>query len=146
MKIGSRFTIAIHTLLFIYKFDGVMKTSSANIASSVGVNPVIIREILSDLKNANLITVKFGTGGASLNKKPEEISLLDIYKAIIKDEDLFSFHKESNLNCPIGQNIHNVLDEELISIKECFDEKLQSIKLSQLTAKIDTLTKKQTYS
>ncbi len=139
MKVASKFAIAIHTLLFIYKFDNVMKTSSNNIASSVGVNPVIIREVLSDLKNAGIIAVKLGTGGASLNKSPSEITLLDIYKATIKEDNLFSFHKAPNVNCPVGKNIHSVLDKEFESIKNTFDNELKNIKLSTLTDKIDTL-------
>lgn len=143
MKVASKFTIALHTLLFIYKFDGVMKTTSENIASSVGVNPVIIRQVLSDLKNAGLITVKFGTGGASLNKMPSEITFYDIYNAIFQDENLFSFHKSPNEKCPVGENIHNVLDNKLLDIKSCFDKELKSIKLSSITTKLDNLTKKQ---
>lgn len=44
-------------------------------AGSVGVNPVIIRKTLSQLKKADLISVQRGTGGASLLKDPEEINL-----------------------------------------------------------------------
>lgn len=140
MKVTSRFTIAIHTLMFIYKFDGVMKTTSENIAGSVGVNAVIIREILADLKNAGLITVKFGTGGASLNKKVNEISLYDIYKAVIKDDEIFSFHKSPNQKCPVGNNIHKVLDDELLSIKTAFEEQLKNINFSKLVNKLDALS------
>ena len=40
-------------------------------AGSVGVNPVIIRKTLSQLKKADLISVQRGTGGATLVKSPE---------------------------------------------------------------------------
>lgn len=136
MKVASKFTIAVHIMLFILKFDGQMKTSSDNIAASVGVNPVIIRGILSDLKNADLIIVKFGTGGASLKKNAEEISLLDIYKAVIKEDDLFSFHQNPNPKCPVGKSIHLVLDEKLNNAKEAFYNSLANTKLSSLVNNI----------
>lgn len=142
MKVASKFTVAVHTLLFIYNFDGKIKTSSENIASSVGVNPVIIRQVLSDLKNAGIITVKFGTGGASLSKSPSQITLFDIYQAVIDSDDtLFSFHKNPELNCPVGKNIHSVLDSKLEYVEEGFNNRLKSIKLSELTSELDKLTK-----
>ena len=46
------------------------------------MNPVIIRKTLSQLKKAGLIHVARGTGGATLSKTVDEISLLDIYRAV----------------------------------------------------------------
>ena len=46
MKITSRFTVALHTLLVIYKFSPAQKTTSEFIAASVNVNPVVIRRTL----------------------------------------------------------------------------------------------------
>ena len=68
MKISSRFTIAVHTLLCILEFKDEKITSNF-ISESVQVNPVIIRNILIQLQKADIITVKRGTGGISLNKK-----------------------------------------------------------------------------
>ena len=58
------------------------KLTSDFMAGSVGVNPVIIRKTLSQLKKADLISVQRGTGGASLLKDPEEINLLQVYRAV----------------------------------------------------------------
>ena len=58
------------------------KVTSDFLASSVGVNPVIIRKTLSQLKKAELISVARGTGGAEIIKNLEDISLLDIYQAV----------------------------------------------------------------
>lgn len=144
MKVASKFSIAVHTLLYIYKFDGETKTSSENISKSVGVNPVIIRQVLSDLKNAGIITVKFGTGGASLNKNLKDITLLDIYNAVIpKEEGLFSFHQNPEPKCPVGKNIHNVLDDKFLSVKDSFDSSLKEISLLDLAKRLDELTNKQ---
>ena len=50
MQISSRFTIAIHILACIDTFEKDYKITSDFLASSVNVNPVIIRKILSQLK------------------------------------------------------------------------------------------------
>ena len=69
MKIPSRFTIAVHILIAVEYFRKDYKVTSEFLASSVGVNPVIIRGILGQLKKANLIEVQAGSGGAKLLKK-----------------------------------------------------------------------------
>ena len=72
MKISSKFTIAVHTLLLIHYFNKKHKITSNFIASSVNVNPVIIRNILLKLKNAHIVDIKAGSGGATLIKKLDE--------------------------------------------------------------------------
>ena len=112
MQISSRFTIAIHMLTCMEAFKDEYKVTSDFLASSINVNPVVIRRILSQLKDAGLIEVKRGTGGASIAKPLEEITFLDVYRAVecIEDNTLFHFHENPNVNCPVGRNIHNILD------------------------------------
>lgn len=81
MKITSRFTVAVHTLLVIRSFQGKAKTTSEFIAASVNVNPVVIRRALQSLKAAGMVEVKAGSGGAEIIKPLAEISLYDVYKA-----------------------------------------------------------------
>ena len=67
MQIPSRFTIAVHILTLIAQNKGnETKLTSDLMASSVGVNPVIIRKTLSQLKKADLIFVQRGSGGSTL--------------------------------------------------------------------------------
>ena len=70
MQFSSRFTIAVHILLAVNEFDGQCKTTSFFLGNSVNVNPVIIRKTLGQLKDAGLVTVEAGVGGASLAKDP----------------------------------------------------------------------------
>ena len=108
MQISSRFTIATHMLVIIALKGKESKVTSDFLASSVGVNPVIIRKTLSQLKKAELISVARGTGGAEIIKNLEDISLLDIYQAVEclgKTGQLFSFHDNPNPDCPVGANI-----------------------------------------
>lgn len=79
MQISSRFTIAVHTLLCIARFSGSQKVTSAFIAGSVNVNPVVIRRTLGQLKEAGIVLVEAGVGGATLARPAERITLLDVY-------------------------------------------------------------------
>ena len=82
MQIPSRFTIATHMLIIIALEGKENKVTSDFLAASVGVNPVIIRKNLSQLKKAELISVARGTGGTEIVKDLKDISLLDVYQAV----------------------------------------------------------------
>lgn len=132
MQFSSRLPVAVHILLAIVEFDGKEKTTSTFLAGSVNVNPVIIRNTLGQLKAAGLVMVRAGEGGASLAKEPKDITLLDVFDAVEKEEALFHFHENPNPDCPVGKNVHAVLDNKLFAIQEAMREKMKSITLQDL--------------
>ena len=132
MQFSSRLPIAVHILLAIVEFEGKEKTTSTFLAGSVNVNPVIIRNTLGQLKAAGLVTVKAGEGGASLAKEPKNITLMDVFDAVEKEEALFHFHENPNPECPVGKNVHTVLDNKLFAIQEAMRKKMDSITLQDL--------------
>lgn len=137
MQISSRFTIATHMLIILALEGKKQKLTSDILAGSVGVNPVIIRKTLSQLKNAGLISVARGTGGADIIKDLEDISLFDIYCAVEclgKSGQLFRFHDKPNPECPIGKNIHNVLDTRLEAIQKAMEAELAQTSLAEVVA------------
>ena len=108
MTISSRFTVGIHILTLVeLNKDGI--SSSEYIAGSVNTNASLIRKITGMLKKAGLIEVKPGIAGAKLAKKPSEIVLLDVYKAVdvVQEQELFSVHDNPSPNCPVGRNIQD---------------------------------------
>lgn len=134
MQISSRFTLAIHIFACIDTFEGNYKITSDFLASSTNVNPVIIRKILSQLKTAGLIEVARGTGGASIAKPLQEITFLDIYRAVecVGNGKLFHFHENPNTDCPVGKNIHLILDEKLVRVQHAMEKELSSINLEDV--------------
>lgn len=135
MQISSRFTIAVHIFTCIECFKNDYKITSDFLAGSTNVNPVIIRKILSQLKAAGLVNVARGSGGASIAKPLSEITFLDIYKAVecIEDGELFHFHENPNPKCPVGKNIHNILDNKLKRVQEAMEKELASITLKDIS-------------
>lgn len=137
MKITSRFTVAVHTLLVINTFQDKVKTTSEFIASSVNVNPVVIRRTMQSLKAAGMIDVKAGSGGARLARRPEDITLFDMYSAVDSVEgDLFHFHENPNPACPVGRNIHAVLDVKLQEAQAALENRLKKTTLADLAGQI----------
>ena len=134
MQISSRFTLAVHIFACIDTFGKKYKVTSDFRAGSTNVNPVIIRKILGQLKGAGLIEVARGTGGTTVLKPLEEISFLDIYRAVecIENGDLFHFHENPNTDCPVGKNIHYILDDKLLRVQNAMEKELASITLADL--------------
>ncbi len=127
MQISSRFTIALHIFTCVDVFKDERKVTSDFLAGSINTNPVIIRKILSQLKNAGLITVARGTGGIELTKDLSEITFYDVYEAIgaVENGDLFHFHESPNPECPVGRNIHALLDSKLKTIQSALENELK---------------------
>ena len=134
MQISSRFTIAVHMLLCMDIFQEEYKVTSDFMAFSIGVNPVIIRKLLSQLKDAGLAEVKRGPGGAVPAKPLEEITFLDIYRAVdcVGENTLFHFHENPNPDCPVGKNIHRILDGRLVQVQEAMEQELGAITLAMV--------------
>lgn len=138
MQISSRFTVAVHTLLCIAYFDGMFKTTSTFIAGSVGVNPVIVRKTLGQLKAAGLVEVEAGVGGASLARDPADVTLLDVFRATESvNGSLFSFHEHPNPKCPVGRSIHAVLDDELAAAQQALEKRLAQTSLRELIERVE---------
>lgn len=134
MQISSRFTIAIHMFACIDTFKEKEKITSDFMAGSINVNPVIIRKLLQQLKASDLVKVQRGSGGTSINKNLNEITLLDIYKAVecVGHNELFHFHENPNQNCPVGKNIHLILDDKLKRVQDAMENELKSITLDEI--------------
>lgn len=134
MQISSRFTLAIHIFACIDAFQSEYKVTSDFLAGSANVNPVIIRKILGQLKGAGLIEVARGTGGATVAKPLNEITFLDVYQAVecIEKGELFHFHENPNADCPVGRNIHYILDDRLLQVQKAMEDALASITLADL--------------
>lgn len=134
MQISSRFTIAVHILICIEIFKNDYKVTSDFLASSVNVNPVVIRRLLQQLKKAGIINVKRGSGGTDIEKSLDEITLLDIYNAVecVENGKLFHFHEKPNSSCPVGKNIHAVLDVRLEEIQNAMEKEMCSISLQDI--------------
>ena len=134
MQITSRFTVAIHIIACVDYLKDDRKVTSNLIAGSTGVNPVIIRGVLSQLKEAGIVHTRQGVSGITLAKPPADISFYDIYKAVdsVKDEGLFHFHENPNPQCPVGRNIHFATDRRLELIQASMENEMKQIKLSDV--------------
>lgn len=134
MQISSRFTIAVHVLIAIETFKNDRKVTSGFLASSANVNPTVIRRLLQQLKKADIVTVRRGSGGADTGRPLDEITLLDVYNAVepVENGQLFHFHENPNELCPVGRNIHRIMDYRLEEIQSAMEEKMRTVTIADV--------------
>lgn len=134
MQISSRFTVALHIFTCVETFKDEYKVTSDFLANSIGTNPVIIRKILTQLQAAGLIKVLRGTGGIEITRDLKDISFYDVYQAIepLEGGDLFRFHENPSPQCPVGRNIHTLLDDKLFSIQSAMEAEMKRYTLNDL--------------
>ena len=138
MQISSKFTIGVHLLAVINYLGEDEKVTSSVLAGSIGVNPVIVRNVMGNLKEAGLISISQGKSGISLTKAPDHITFYDVYKAVdsVNEDGLFHFHENPNPECPIGRNIHKAMDSKLERVQMCMEEAMRKITLADVMTDI----------
>ena len=135
MQIGSKFTIGVHIITAIDYFKDMDRVNSEFLAGSICVNPVIVRTVISQLREAGIVQTRRGSSGAELIKQLDEITLYDVYKAVGSvdtEEGLFHFHEQPNPDCPVGRNIHRVLDQRLVDAQRAMEEQLKGTTLADI--------------
>ena len=134
MQLSMKCSVAVHCLLFIWEARGKARVTSTLLAQSTGCNPVVIRNILSALKKAGLITVPRGQGGAELCRDPEQITLYQIYAALEPQglTSLIGIHPCDGRTCPVAQNIRRVLRHPYRQIEDAIAATMDGITLASL--------------
>ena len=133
---NSRFAVSVHVLSYLAYKAGA-QTTSAEIASSVDTNAVVIRRLLSALVKARLVlTHKGATGGFSLASAPENITLLDIYRAVEPQVDHGLSRFSPNHKCPVGARIETILRTAFFKAQSGMEAELARVSLSDICSQL----------
>ncbi|UQN09770.1 Rrf2 family transcriptional regulator [Deinococcus sp. QL22] len=128
---NSQYSIAVHILTLLDSSSGA--GASAEIAGSVGVNPVVIRSVTGLLRKAGLLTTQRGVSGAQLTRPAHQISLLDVYRAVNAPDSVLKVHAHPNLACPVGAGIQRALEEVYGQAQAALESRLAEVMLSDIT-------------
>jgi DNA-binding IscR family transcriptional regulator len=134
MHISNKCSIAIHCLIFINEYGAEKKVTGELLSLSTGCNPVTIRNIVSSLKKAGMITVRFGTGGAAIAIPLQEISLYQICMAVEPDaiDKMVGIHSSPSPFCPVGKNINHVLSDTYNYLQRDITNSMKNITLQSI--------------
>jgi Rrf2 family protein len=133
---NSRFAVSVHILAYLtYRRDAAVP--SAEIASSVDTNPVVIRRLLGSLLKAKLVTAQKGaTGGFALARNPEKISLRDVYRAVDPRPDQGLRHFSPNHECPVGAKIEAILATAFAKAQTAMEAELNRTTLAEIHSQL----------
>lgn len=138
MQITSKFTIAVHIITAIDYFKDSAKVTSSFLAGTVGANPVIVRNVMGNLKASGILEISQGKSGICLAKGLDQITFYDVYKAVdcVDDKGLFHFHENPNMKCPVGRNIHRAMDGKLRQVQDAMEKELRHITIADIAADV----------
>jgi Rrf2 family protein len=136
--LSSKLSVGIHIMTVFALKPGELLTSEF-LACSVNTNPVVIRRLLGSLRTAGIVHSKTGvSGGWTLLRDPEQITLLDILRAIEPHSEIFALHRsEPNPECACGLHIQGVLTEVYDKLQTGMAEQLERISIACIARKIE---------
>lgn len=135
VHIANRFSIGVHILSLLGAERDAEHTSEW-MAGSVGVNPVVVRNVTGMLRRAGLVRTQQGVAGTRLARPLSQVTLLDVYRAVEDEASLFSVHPRPNPKCPVGARIEGTLREVFADAENAMHAKLAETTMEQLVRKL----------
>ena len=103
----------------------------------MNTNAVFVKRIIAKLAKASLIETTPGKlGGCALAKRPREITLLDVYRAV-QAPRIFAIHEYPvNKGCVISSNINQVMGGVLQTAQSSFEKEMKTTTVADVLGKI----------
>lgn len=137
MSDSQRFPVAAHALAYMAHkgaFGPAQAAPSGLLAASIPTNPVVVRRITALLAKAGLIATRPGaTGGSWLLRRPEDIRLDEVLKAVNGCAHLGSTPAGAK-GCPVGEHIPRQVAKALTAVDEAASAALSKITIADLLA------------
>lgn len=104
------FGTGLHIMVALAYNPGV-RLSSTDLASSIDVNPVTVRRVISELATAGLVDTQTGPGGgAMLARAANRITVQEIYEALGEPPFIEGHSKAPQAHCVVSACMPNVFD------------------------------------
>lgn len=136
MRNDSRLSRMLHVLLHMARHDGPM-TSEA-IARMLGTNPVVVRRTMAGLRDAGHVRSEKGHGGGwAIAADLEQVSLLDVHRAV-GGPRLFAIGSEHpNPDCAVEKVVNEALEDALREAEAQLIARLGAVSLAELARSFD---------
>ena len=132
----TKFSVAVHVLILIS--ESPPPINSDQMALSVGTNASYVRKILALLKKAGIVDGHRGISGCTLLFTPEQLTLLQIYQAVMEEPPphLLDIHQNPSDRCIVGRHIRPVLSGMFADVEDAFARALAEKTLADCIAGI----------
>lgn len=109
--IDVRYASALQLMLTLAlaEREGAGLLSSIELAEGLATNPSLTRKLVVPLARAGLIATSMGAkGGARLGRPARDISLRDIYLAVLGEKNLFAARSDIPHRCVVSSNMESM--------------------------------------
>ena len=132
----TKFSVAVHVLILVSESPAPI--NSDQMAMSVGTNASYVRKILALLKKAGIVDGHRGISGCTLLIPPEQLTLLQIYQAVMEEPSphLLDIHQNPSDRCIVGRHIRPVLSGMFSGVEDAFANALGEKTLADCIAGI----------
>lgn len=135
--VDTRFPVSVHIMTSL-AYSQPNLVNSETLAISIKTNPSFIRKLVVLLSSAGLVeSVRGKTGGIRLAKKPKDITLDQIYKAVTENTLMAVPSKSPNKNCTISCGMNDILCKISQEIEENTLKQLSKKNLSEILSQLN---------
>lgn len=131
MRQDSRLSRMLHVLIHMGRHEGAL--TSDRIAEMLGTNPVVIRRTMAGLREKGYVHSEKGHGGGWTLAKPlEDLTLLDIYRAV-GEPSVFAVGPAYDMpDCPIEQAVNETLEGVFADAEQLLLKRFEGVSLAAI--------------
>lgn len=132
MKRSSRLSIALHALVHLQAQPGKSLTSAA-LAMCLMTNAVVVRRVLGELREAQIVDASKGpNGGWMLSRPAQDITLRQVYEAMGERLLVRTESDPGDKSCAIVRSVDRVMTEFLEDAEALLAARLERTRLSDI--------------
>lgn len=132
MKRSSRLSLALHALVHLHKQPDEPITS-ATLATCLLTNPVVVRRVLGELREAGIVGSSKGhDGGWRLLRPAREISLHQVYAAMGESLLIRTESDPGDIGCGIVRTVDAVMGDFLADAEALLAARLARVSLEDI--------------
>lgn len=129
MKRDSRLARMIHVLIHMGLLGG--RETSETIAKMLNTNPVVVRRTMAALKRKGVVGSEGGRGGGWVLLRPlDDLTVLDIQKALDEGEVLAAGVSEDHPTCPVERAANAALVRAFDKAESALLDEFAKLRLS----------------
>ncbi|WP_321865828.1 Rrf2 family transcriptional regulator [Paraburkholderia tropica] len=143
MKTDSRISRVLHALVHLKYADGPL-TSEA-LGKMLDTNAVVVRRLFGGLRDMGYVTSEKGHGGGWVLAKPlENITLLDVYRAVGEPPLFSDLVSHDHPECLVEQAVNAQLSETLQEAEAVMLARFAKVTIAMLARDFEASTSRST--
>jgi DNA-binding IscR family transcriptional regulator len=130
-SLDARLSRMLHLLIHMARADGPLTSEAASVM--LNTNPVVVRRTMAGLREAGYVSsVKGHGGGWSLTRGLEDITMLDVHRALGENRIFALGPANSAPDCLVEQAVNGSLEDSLREAEAVLLRRLREVTLADI--------------